>query len=131
MAHPLEIRERAVAAVEERGVEKSEVVAIFEISLASLNRWLKQKREQGHLEIGKPPGAVAKLGPEGCEVLRAQVNAHPEATLDERVLLLVEQGHERVGRSTIQRMLANLSITRKKRIAIQREMKGHAGCGGG
>lgn len=116
MAHPLEIRERAVAAVEEIGREKDEVVTVFAISLASLNRWLKQKREQGHLEIGKPPGAVAKLGANGCELLQAQLKTHPEATLDERCELLVEQGYERVGRSTVQRMLAGMAITRKKNL---------------
>lgn len=116
MAHPLEIRKRAVAAVEEIGQEKDEVVTVFAISLASLNRWLKQKREQGHLEIGKPPGAVAKLGANGYELLQAQLKTHPEATLDQRCELLVGQGYERVGRSTIQRMLASMAITRKKNV---------------
>ena len=132
MAHPIEIRERAVTAVEEKGVEKAEVVTLFDLSLSSLNRWLKQKRERGHLEIGKPPGAPVKLGTQGHEALQAQVKAHPEATLDERVLLLVEQGHERVGRSTIHRMLVSLNITRKKkRTTTQKEMNEPAGCGGG
>lgn len=116
MAHPIELRTRAVTAVEEKGVAKAEVVTLFEVSLASLNRWLKQKRERGHVEIGKPTGASAKLGLQGYKVLKAQVKAHPEATLDERVALLVEQGHERVGRSTVQRMLANMRITRKKNV---------------
>lgn len=116
MAHPLEIRKRAVTAVEEMGQEKAEVVTMFAISLASLNRWLRQKREQGHLEIGKPPGAVVKLGTSGYEALEAQLKTHPEATLDERCELLLAQGYERVGRSTLQRMLAKLGVTRKKNL---------------
>lgn len=116
MAHALEIRKRAVAAVEGMGKEKAEVVTMFAISLASLNRWLRQKREQGHLAIGKPPGAVAKLGASGYQALEAQLKTHPEATLDERCELLVEQGYERVGRSTMQRMLASMAITRKKNL---------------
>jgi transposase len=116
MAHPLEIRERAVKAIEEKGQEKADVVMMFAISLASLNRWLKQKREHGHLEIGKPPGAPAKLGAKGYEALAAQVKARPDATLAERCELLLEQGHERISRSTMQRMLARLAMTRKKNL---------------
>lgn len=116
MAHPLEIRERAVTAIEEKGQEKADVVMMFAISLASLNRWLRQKREHGHLEIGKPPGAPAKLDARGYELLKAQVKAQPDATLDERCELLLEQGCARISRSTMQRMLASLAITRKKNI---------------
>ncbi len=116
MAHALEIRKRAVTAVEEMGKEKAEVVTMFAISLASLNRWLRQKREQGHLAIGKPPGAVAKLGASGRKVLEAQLKTHPDATLDERCELLLARGYGPVGRSTIQRMLAKLGVSRKKNL---------------
>lgn len=116
MAHALEIRKRAVAAVEEMGEEKAEVVTMFAISLASLNRWLRQKREQGHLDIGKPPGSAVKLGASGRKALEAQLKTHPDATLDERCKLLLAQGYGPVGRSTIQRMLVSMAITRKKNL---------------
>ncbi len=116
MAHPLEIRERAVLAVNEKGRDKAEVVTILGISLASLNRWLKQYREQGHLKIGHSPGAPSKLTQAGVQALEEQVKAHPEATLAERCSLLAEQGYAQLSCSSMQRMLARLRLTRKKNV---------------
>ena len=114
MAHPKEIRERAVAAVEAQGKDRKEVVETFDISLASLKRWLKQKREQGHLLIGKPPGAPPKSNEAALNYLRGHVKEKPDATLKERCQALVAQGYRPVSDKTMSRILARLGFSRKK-----------------
>ena len=117
MAYEVGIRKRAVSAVAEKGKSKAEVVSLFEISLPSLNRWLKQKREQGHLEIGHSPGRDKKLDEQGGQRLRKQVQDKPDATLRERCKLLQSEGYEQLSPSTMHRLLAALSITRKKNVS--------------
>ena len=61
-AYSKDLRERAVAAVD-RGMARSEVVAVFGVSLASLKRWLATKRAGGDLRA-KAPGRPRMIGPE-------------------------------------------------------------------
>lgn len=129
MAHPLEIRERAVAAVT-KGKDRNEIVESFEISLASLKRWLKQKKEQGHLRIGKPPGAPRKLDQASLDYVKEHVKEKADASLAERCQAVVAQGYKAVSRQTMQRGLKRLGISRKKkRIATPNEMSTNAGSG--
>ena len=129
MAYPIEIRERAVAAVE-KGKDRNDVVETFDISLASLKRWLKQKREQGHLRIGKPPGAPVKLDEATLRYLKQHVKEEADASLAERCQAVVAQGYKAVSRQTMQRGLKRLGISRKKkRIVIPNEMNTNVGSG--
>ena len=121
MAYEVALRKRAVAAVAELGKKKAEVVEFFEISLASLNRWLKQQREQGHLEIAHSPGRPRDVAEQGLALLVQDVKERPEATLAERCEQLEHNGYARVSRSTMQRMLVRLAITRE-RITIPNAM---------
>ena len=114
MAYEVALRKRAVAAVAELGKKKAEVVEFFEISLASLNRWLKQQREEGHLEIAHSPGRPREVAEQGLALLVQDVKEQPDASLAERCEQLESNGYARVSRSTMQRMLARLAITRKK-----------------
>lgn len=130
MAHEVAIRKRAVSAVEEKGKPKAAVVSLFGISLPSLNRWLKQKREQGHVEIGHSPGRDKKLDEQGRQWLTKQVQARPDATLAERCELLKREGYEQLSPSTMHRLLAGLGITRKKKlITIPNAMNSPGGAG--
>ena len=129
MAHPIEIRERAVAAVA-KGKDRNDVVETFEISLARLKRWLKQKKEQGHLAIGKPPGAPRKLDQASLHYVKQHVKEKADASLAERCQAVVAQGYKAVSRQTMQRGLKRLGISRKKkRIATPNVRKTNAGAG--
>ncbi len=75
-----DLRERAVAAVE-RGMARSDVVAVCGVSLASLKRW------------------VATNGPAQETVLRAQLAAHPDAPFGDHAHLWKEHQGARVRRS--------------------------------
>ena len=54
-AYSEDLRERIVEAVDD-GLRPVEVAERFKVSLASVKRYVKQKREQGHLRFEQPPG---------------------------------------------------------------------------
>jgi len=43
----LDLRERALAAVDRRGMARKEAVGVFGVSLATLKRWLKRREQAG------------------------------------------------------------------------------------
>lgn len=80
MAYSTDLRERVVTAVQ-GGMPRPDAVTIFRVSLATLKHWLKQDREQGHLDAQSPPGPTATISPDTYDRLRALVDAAPDATL--------------------------------------------------
>lgn len=62
-AYSEDLRQRIVRAVE-RGQRPAEVARVFEVSLASVKRFQKQQREQGHLRAKLPPGRPRSLSKE-------------------------------------------------------------------
>jgi transposase len=77
---------------------------------------LKQRRELGTLapkvrqEQSKP-----KLGPDHCQLLKELVEENNDATLEELAAFVQEKTQILVGKSTIDRTLKRLGITRKKK----------------
>ena len=113
MAHSIRIRELAVVAIE-KGKDRKEIVETFNISLASLKRWLKQKSEQGHLRIGKPPGAARKLDETALKFVKQQIKKKPDINLKELCQVLTEQGYYPISVKTMQRVVKRLGLSRKK-----------------
>src|SRR5262245_20268944 len=86
-AYSVDLRTRVVAAVD-RGMPRSEVVKTFEISLATLKRWLKNRRETGELTPRPATGGPQlTISPDQHDELRVQVASHHDATLAEHAEL--------------------------------------------
>ena len=82
-AYSIDLRERTLAALD-RGMSRLEVVATFQVSLASLKRWHAARRDTGTLNPRPASGGLAAtITPEQETDLRAQVAAFPDATLAE------------------------------------------------
>jgi transposase len=80
--YSVDLRERAVAAYD-AGRLQTEVVQLFKISLATLRRWLAQRRA-GQSLAPKPyrPGPRGAFGtPEARAALAAQLQADPDGRL--------------------------------------------------
>lgn len=109
-AYSQDLREKAIAAVD-RGVAKSEVITMFEISRDSLDRWLK-RRAAGKLAAteGYQQGHSHRIV--DWERFRAFVQQHGDKTQAE----LAELWHEPISARTISRALAKIGFTRKKRL---------------
>ena len=115
--YSLDLRERALAAVD-RGMPSKEAVGVFGVSLASLKRWLKRRRETGSAAPGRKPGMRRRVGA-GAEERRAlwrQLEENPEATLEEHRGLWAQEHGVRVSVATMSRAIRRLGWTYKQRL---------------
>ena len=118
-AYSEDLRQRVIGAVE-RGEHPEVVARMFEVSLASVKRFVKQQREQGHLRSKVSPGRPRLLTAEQEKLLADQVKKHKDASLQEHVDMLDEATGQRVSLMTVRRTLERLGITRKKDKAVLR-----------
>ena len=118
-AYSEDLRRRVVDRVEQ-GKRPEEVAETFQISSASVRRFVQQKREQEHLHSQLPPGRPRILTSEHEAVLLTQIEEHKDATLAEHAEMLGEATSHWVSLMTIQRTLSRLGITRKKDASAKR-----------
>jgi transposase len=97
------------------GRSQAEVAETFAVSRASIKRYLKQRRETGHVVPKAIPGRPAKKGAVLQAHLRAQLEAHPDATREEHCRLFQTEHGIAVSPASISRARAALGWTRKKR----------------
>ena len=67
-AYSKDLRLKVLDALD-RGMDRREVAGIFGVSLPSIKRWLKMRRESGNVEARPIPGPPARKGlcsPNGC-----------------------------------------------------------------
>ena len=109
-----------MAAVD-RGVPRAEVAEVFGVSLSTIKRYLKQRRETGSVAAKPIPGRPPKkLGPLR-EGLSQQLGAAPDATLELRCQLWEQSHGERVSQASMCRTIKRLGWTRKKNIGSHRK----------
>ena len=112
-AYSQDLRERVVRAVDQ-GKSRQKIVNLFGVSLATLKRYLKQRRETGSLKPKAIPGRPASKRLHVQMDLEAQLQASPDVSL-ERHCELWEQAHGmRVSPRTMSRAITGLGWTRKK-----------------
>lgn len=113
-AYSIDLRERVLSALD-RGMPRSEVITTFQVSLASLKRWLAARRDTGHFTPRQPTGGFAPtITPDQHDQLRAQVAAFPDATLAEHATLWNAAHATTISQWTIGRAIRGLGLTRKK-----------------
>src|SRR5215213_10008632 len=112
-AYSVDLRQRVLAAVD-RGMPRSEVVATFGVSLATLKRWLVLRHACPELTAQSPPGRPRTLGPEHEAALHAQLAQHPDATLAMHAQLWQAAQGSPLSQWTLGRAIRRLGWTRKK-----------------
>ena len=126
--HPLALRERVVAFVEEGNSHRSSA-AHFRVSVKFVNDMVKLKRETGGLEAS----AQGRRGHGKLAIVagwvREQMDAHPATTLDELRAALEREHGIRVHRSSVGGLLHRLGLSHKKRSAGQRTEAARCGAG--
>ncbi len=105
-----------VLAATDRGIPRREVVGTFGVSLATLKRWLKRRREGEGLSPRPSPGRTPRIlaTAEERRVLWAQLEANDDATLERHRELWEEGRGVGVSVATMSRAVRKLGWTRKK-----------------
>jgi len=112
-----DLRIRALAAVD-RGIPRREVVEIFSISLTTLKRWLKRRREGKDLSPGVSSGRRRRIlaTPEEKKTLWKQLEENDDATLERHCQLWERKTGVRVSISAMSRAIREkLGWSYKKR----------------
>lgn len=112
-----DLRTRAVEAVE-RGIPRKDVVETFSVSLRTLKRWLRKRREGQDLSPGTSTGRKRRILSSAEEegLLWEQLQEHDDATLERHCQMWEGKTGVRVSISAMSRAIREkLGWTYKKR----------------
>jgi len=121
-AYSQDLRHRILHAVDP-GKPREEIIKTFEVSRATIKRYLKLRRETGVVKPKPIPGRPAKKGAALQTGLPSQLEAYSDATLAEHCQLWETQQGVRVSTATMSRAIRRLSWTRKKKTLRASEQK--------
>jgi transposase len=113
-AYTQDLRQRVLRAVD-AGHSQAEVAEAFAVSIATIKRYLKQRRETGHVKPKAIPGRPARKAALLQAHLPAQLEVHPDVTREEHCRLFQAEDGIQVSTARISRARAALGWTRKKR----------------
>src|SRR3712207_1501138 len=102
-----DLRLRVLAAVD-AGTPREEVAKIFSVSVPTIKRWLKRRRETGDVEPKAIPGRPSRKGAMLQSWLPKHLEANADLTLQEHREAFEEELGQRVSTSTIGRAIAGL-----------------------
>lgn len=103
-----DLRLKVLDAVD-RGMDRREVSGVFGVSLASMKRWLKRRRETGSVGARPIPGPPARKRAVLLEWLPSQLENNPDLTLDEHCEAFEEDSGVKVSRATMCRAIPRLA----------------------
>jgi transposase len=106
-AYSKDLRVKVLEAVD-RGMPRAEVARTFGISLPSIKRWLKRRRETGEADAKAPPGPPAVKGAMLGEWLPAHLRRNPDLTLEDHCEAFEEDFRIEVSQATMSRAISRL-----------------------
>ena len=115
-AYSKDLRIRVLAAVD-RGERREEIVRLFGVSVATVGRWLRRRRESGEVAPRPSPGRTPSIlrTAEERRALRRQLEQNDEATLEEHRELWERERGVLVSVATMSRAIRRLGWTYKQR----------------
>lgn len=114
-AYSIDLRERIVGAVREEKQPVSVVARLFRVCRATVTAYLEQLDTEGHLRAKTSPGRPREIAPADEPALVAQLEATPDATLQEHCDEWERQHGVRVSVATMQRAITRVDWRLKKR----------------
>jgi transposase len=114
-AYSLDLRLIVLEAVD-RSIPRKEVVGTFGVSMPTLERYMKRRREGVRLDPGRSPGRTPSICAtlEERRALWKQLEANEEATLERHRKLWDQERKVRVSVATMSRAVRKLGWTFKK-----------------
>ena len=121
-AYSVDLKERVVKAVK-AGQSQRSVARRYDLSRRSVRRYL-QREAAGKLAAEPRPGKARALGETECEVLKRQVVAHADWSLERHAAEFAKATGVELKKSAVGNYLKRLGITYKKRASSRpNEMK--------
>lgn len=111
--YPAAFRARLLRAVD-AGLARSEAARLFGVHDATIARWQQRRADVGSVAPSPRPGRPPRVAPAQHATLRAQVTAHPDATLAEHCARWASAHDVRVSPATMSRLLTRLGLPLKK-----------------
>jgi transposase len=108
-----DLRTRVVAAVD-RGERRGVVAERFAVSIPTITRWVRRRRQTGGLAATPVPGPSAVKTAALMAALPARLAQRADATLTEQCAWWREHSGVQVSTATMSRAIARLAWTRKK-----------------
>jgi transposase len=102
-----DLRLRVLATVD-AGKPRKEVAKIFSVSVPTIKRWLKRRRETGDVQPRVIPGRPSRKGAMLEQWLPEQLEKNHDLTLEEHREAFEEEFGEAVSTSTVGRAIARL-----------------------
>ncbi|EGJ28829.1 MULTISPECIES: helix-turn-helix domain-containing protein [Moorena] len=116
-AYSVDLRQKIIDAYNQGNISQRKLAQQFNVALSFVQKLLKQYRETGNIAPKvRTKQTPIKLTPEQLNILRDLVIKNQDATLDELRIWLAEETGVLIGRSTVDRMIKRLNLTRKKNI---------------
>src|SRR5579859_3828389 len=130
-AYSYDLRQRLLRAVDQ-GKPRAEIIQTFAVSRSTMKRYLTLRRETGDIKPKALAGRPAKKGARLHAGLPSQLEAHPDATLDEHCQMWEAAHGIPVSSATMSRAIRHLNWTqpRKRRSGQASKMKPSASPGG-
>lgn len=125
-AYSLDLRTRIVAAVE-AGQPQAVVARRFGVAVTTIRNYRRLHAETGGLAPRPRPGDAPEIGPAQYLALRAQLAAHPDATLAQHGATWVETQGQAVSVTTLWRTIGRLGWTHNNNAGRGRAGRGGAG----
>jgi transposase len=102
-----DLRLRVLAAAD-AGEPREQVASTFSVSMPTIKRWLRRRRETGEVEPKPIPGRPSRKGALLQSWLPKQLEANDDLTLEEHSEAFEEEFGEAVSTSTVGRAISRL-----------------------
>ncbi len=118
-----DLRNRVLAAVQARKQTQPAIAATFGISLSTLEKWVRRKRQTGQATPLPQVHGPARALHDCAALIRGEVKHQPDATLAELCARVAAQTGIHASRSMMCRELQQLGLPRKKRRSMTASAK--------
>jgi transposase len=113
-AYSSDLRERILRAVDE-GKPRAQIIELFHVSRATIKRYLKQRRETGHVQPRPIPGRTPRKGAALREGVEELLRERPDVRLEDYCQMWESRSGVKVSTSSMSRAIRHVGSTRKKR----------------
>jgi transposase len=112
-AYPQDLRQQVLRAVDE-GISRVQIMDLFQVSRATIKRYVKQRRETGTVLPRPIPGRPSKKGVALQMGMQELLEAHPEASQQEYCQWWEAEHGMQVSRASMSRAIHAMGWVRKQ-----------------